>query len=399
MKFQFKDIMDPSVYADCAVMVVTGPYNIFNNLVIDELRERCKGNTSIKMDSGLLEEFGIETNEEIQVSNSVDFETFRNVINMPSINGKWFSNTDILLLTKKQRDWLNNYIVNPSLNGVLTIFANEYKDYKKILTNKTILNSKYVHVIQMSFPTRDSLKYLTRKLFAQRNAKIEEGALDLFITRMSNSYDKYEEIIDRICLATFPEGYLQMNPDELPAITYQQAFECMKGIENFVIEDFLDRLTMPLNSDKLSGRGLIYKMLGYLIEEYGPKDLVKRLLNKIDTLIQFRLAINEGYIPILVNFNVEEAKTLLGEESSIAKLSDYQFRKNAQLASKTSLRDWVYMKMILSNIRYIYSKESYEKALYSLVVRSTLNESRINNDIGIENILQGYTMPKILETS
>ena len=67
-------------------------------------------------------------------------------------------------------------------------------------------------------------------------------------------------------------------------------------------------------------------------------------------------------------------------------MSDYKFKDHSILAAKTSLRDWVCMKMILNNIDNIFKDEAYERALYSLVVRTTLEPSRLANDIGINNM-------------
>lgn len=399
MKYSFKDILERDMYLDCRVMVVTGPYNLFNNIVIDELRSMCQGDKSMSMDTELLKEFGMaDDGPEIQISNTVDFDTFRHVVAMPSVNGKWFANVDLTTLSRKQRDWLNEYVKAPSEFGILSVFANDFKDYRKILTNRLFNTSKYAHVVQLSFPTRDALKYIVSKVFYQHNATIEDEAMELFITRMSSSYDDYDRVVDKICSEALPEGYMQMDRSKVPTLTYRQVFDSLKGIENFVLTDFVERLTHPLPSD-MPRSSLVYKMLGYLVEEYGPEKLVYSLLKTIDTMISFRLAINQGLIPILVHYNVSESKQMMGEDWAIAKMSDFQFRKNAAIASKTSLTDWVYMKMILSNIEYKYSKGSYERALYSLVVRSTLNESRLDNDIGISSILYDMGYPRdIMET-
>ena len=59
----------------------------------------------------------------------------------------------------------------------------------------------------------------------------------------------------------------------------------------------------------------------------------------------------------------------------------------ANIASQTSLRDWTYMRLILNNTS-TWDKSSYERVLYSLINRSVLTESRLNNDIGIDNIMR-----------
>lgn len=386
MKYTFKDILSDCIYNDCRVMFITGQYNVFNNIVVDTLKDICKGSRSDNIDLELIKEFGISEAEQVEVSNSVNLETFISVVNMPNINGKWFASADLKTLTKKQQDWLKEYIKKPSENGILAIFSLEYKDYKFWLSNKIIQSCKEVNLIQLSFPNSESLKSIVRKMFEKRNASIDESALELFIVRMSKSYDDYDSIIERMCVNSLSDKQDNDNSGKLHTITYEKAFESLAGIENFVIEDFLRKITDQLNTDKVSGRNPIYRMLGYLIDEYGAKQLVNILKKKIDELIEFRLAINNGYIPIIVHYNIDEAKKLIGEENPIYNKSDYTFRELSKLASKTSLLDWTYMKMILENVRYKYDDTSYLRALYSLVSRSVLTESRINNDIGLDSI-------------
>ena len=366
-------------------MFVTGQYNIFNNIVVDELRSRCAGTASVELDTSILEEFGVNIDEEIKVSNTVDLSTFMEVVRTPSINGKWFATAQLNTLTKKQNDWLKEYIKNPNENGVLALTSTAYKDYRFWLNNKKIPTDKYVSLIQLSFPRRDALKLLVNNLFLKHNAMIESRALDLFIIRMSSAYDQYEQIIEKICTNCLPDGYLQMDILDVPVLTYDKVFDSLRGIENFVIDDFIKQLTIPLTSDRLKSGAVIYKMMEYLVDEYGARKFVNTLLSKINELIEFRIAINVGYIPIIVNYNVAESKKLIGEENPISSKSDYQFKRLASLASQTSLLDWVYMKMILQNTNK-FDESSYNRVLYSLITRTVLTESRLNNDIMIDNI-------------
>lgn len=392
MKFTFKDIVNTEIFESARVLFVTGPYNIFNNIAIDEIRDRCKPSEQVPLSKSLLSDFGDDSSDENQVatvSNSIDIDTFMKVINLASMSGKWFCNINYSFISKKQKDWLNNYIKSPSNNGKLVVYCNDFKDYRLLLKHKTILNSTTVHLIQLSFPSRDTLESVVRSLFEQKGVRIEQRAIELFIMRMSNSYDDYDETIDKIILESVPKDKDSgdVDPNWKYTITYENTISAMKGIENFVLDDFIERLLIPLKSDKTNGRNKIYKMLAALLEEMGPVQLVNKLRYKIDDYIEFRLAINSGMIPIKVRFSVPEAKGRLGEESKIAKISDYTFRRMAIIASKTSLKDWTYMKMMLANIKYKYETASYERALYSLVNRTVLNKSRLNNDIGIENIL------------
>lgn len=383
---------EPTLYNNSKVIFIAGPYNVFNNIVSDNFKTMCTPESTFKMDEELYKEFGIDVGGPIKVSNVVDFETFMLVVNTPSIEGKWFCNTDYGTLTKKQKERLMNYIRKPNDNGVLSLFSTEWHDYKFLLNNKIISSSAFINIIQLSWPNRDTLYEVLRGLFRARNAKIEERGLELIILRMSDSYDEYVDIVDKICNENLPDGYLTMKPEDLPVITYDQVFESLRGIENYVLDDFIERITRPLTSDKMvnsanGGNALSFRMMKILIEEYTARGLVSKLKYKIDDFIEFRVAINSGKIPILVNFSVAESKELIGEESKLYKLSDYQFRKMARIASQTSLIDWLYIKLMLNNIYYRFEDTSYEIALFSMLSRSVLNESRVNNDIGIEDCL------------
>ena len=126
-------------------------------------------------------------------------------------------------------------------------------------------------------------------------------------------------------------------------------------------------------------------MMVYLIEEYGARRLVSILLSRISELIEFRIAIDMGYIPIVVPYyNVSESKQLIGDGSTISSKSDFQFRRLARIASQTSLTDWICMKVILSNTIKTYDY-SYNKVLFSLVSRTALIPERLDSDMLIVN--------------
>ena len=385
MKFTFKDITNNEIYQSAKVLFVIGQYNIFNNIAIDAMKDICKPSRVEITDDTLLKDFGIEESNIVNTLNIVDIDTFSKVIHMASMSGLWFSSINYGFASKKHKDWIMNYIKEPSNNGRLVVYCTEYKDYKSLLRNKLIVNSNYIHMIQLNFPYRNTLETIVKQLFNQKGVNIEQKAIELFIMRMSNSYDDYEEIIDRVVMQSVP---MDKDTGEIDSswrytITYENALEALKGVENFVLDDFIDKLLIPMGSDKPNLKNKIFKMWAALNEELGPVQLVNKLKFKIDDYIEFRLAINEGLIPIKVRFSVPEAKQRIGESNRISKFSDYAFRRMAITASRTSLRDWEYMKLILSNAGY--NNESYEKVMYSLINRSILNEYRLNCDINSYN--------------
>lgn len=378
MKYTFKDIENQEMYESTMVIVVAGQYNIFNNIVADELKDRCRSRDSFEVDDDLLGEFSIDSKEtsNISVSNVVDFKTFMDVINIPNINGKWFCSVQLELLSKKQIETMDKYLKNPSNNGILVIISHEFKDFKKYLRNKALLLGKNSHIIQLGFPNKNVLTQIVKKLFKNRNVEIDTRSSQLFVMRMSNAYDDYEKIIDKICL--------DRNGSKL---AYEDLQLELKGIDNYILDDFIEGLLRPVKSDKISTKRLIYRMLGSLINEMGAVKLVSKVKYKVDDYIAFRIAINSGIIPVKVKFSVPEAKSKLGEGHKLYKIPDFRFRKMATIASLTSLKDWVYMKMILNSVKRSYDTAENERALYVLIHRAVLSQSRLNNNLGIENVL------------
>lgn len=393
MKYTFKDILDKEVYESTKVMLIIGKYTIFNNMVTDTLKDMCVVHDRQSADLGLLEEFGFKkevSDDDLDnaVLNSVDFNTFMDVINIPNINGKWFCKESLSILTKKQKETFKNYIQKPSDNGILIVESSEWKDYREFLSNKSLLYSNSCHLMQLNYPNKPVLKSIVEQLFRSKGLAIDPAAIDFFVLRMNEAYDDYEKIIDTILL--------QNKNENINKITYKEIKEYMKGIENFDIGGFMSEITKPLSSDKTNNKKVLRMMIA-LEEKYTPKLLVYRLINEINIMIDFRILINKGFIPIGINYFfkdvIKDINNYLGEKNKYSNMNEWLFRKKVEIASQTSLRDWEYMKLILEksieNIRVndeVLEKKC-ERALYDMVTRSVISESRVNNILGIENIL------------
>lgn len=401
MKYTFNDINNKDFYDTCCVAFVCGNYHIFNNMVVDQLKDLCDSKENVDIAPGLAKEFQLNTLNQVN-TNVVNIDMFMDVINIPNIDGKWFCSIDLGTATKKQIEKIENYIKHPSNNGILVVTSDEYKQFRRYLMNKLLINSRTCHIIQLSFPNRTTLTEIVKKQFSLRKVSISDQSAQYFIIRMSTSYDEYDRVIDKICTGV----------QEDTQLSYERIQEELKGIENYVLDDFIVALAKPIASDKISTNRHVYKMLKVLIQEYGAKGLVNKLQYSIDELIQFRIIINSGIVPIKVSYSFMEVKNKLGEDNKLSKISEFRFRKMAQLASLISIRDLVYVQLILNNIdtiavnkserketdketgkervvtvvTKILSEESCEKALYSMLHRSVLNKDRLDNDIGISDV-------------
>lgn len=381
MKYGFGDILNEDIYNKSRVVLITGKYNIFNNMVADTLKDMCGNKYTPNL--SLMEtedEFGVEDTE-AATSNSVDFDSFIELVDIPSITGKRFCRVELATLNKKQIEKLNNYLKQPSRYGILVILANEYKDYKDWLKNRYLNHGQFTHLFTLNFPKREILKSIVNTIFESKGKEIDSASIDYFLMRMSTEYDKYEEVIDKI---------IEKHTDV--KITAKDMKEYMKGIEYFDIDDFMYEIVKPLNSGK-TGNKKIVRMLAALEEKYDPETLARELQKRIVELIDFRIMINTGIISINIRYIFNDVIKLLGPDNKYAKMNEWVFRKKAELASLTSLQDWVYMNIILNKAlgvgfaNSVEVKRACQRALYSLITRTTFSEDRLNNIIGVDDIL------------
>lgn len=381
MKYGFKDILNAEIYESTQVMFVLGQYPWFNNMVCDTLKSMC---VQDNQDYGteVIEEFGLDTDDSDDSGvSSVDFATFLEVIGVTSVNGKWFCRTDYSLLNNKQKEALNNYIKKPSENGILIIVSTDWRQFREILRNRVLNVSKNVHVMQLSWPNRTVLKGIVAQSFEERGIQADSSAIDFFIMRMSNAYDKYESQIEDI---------VDMHKGN--TLTSKELKVYMKGIENFIVDDYIKELVKPLQNANTNSKK-VFKIMIALEDEFGAKNLVYQLLKKINEYIEFRILINSGYIPIGINYFYNDIIEHIPNKDKYSKMNEWSFRNKANIASLTSLRDWEYMKLILSkaveNVKLPPDviDEKCQRALYDISTRSVMTADRLNNVVGFDNVL------------
>lgn len=383
MRYNFSDITNKELYSK-SVLFILGKYNLFINMVTDKIKELCTNDEDLGISNSVSIEFGLDNSDD-NTSTSVDFNTFMEVNSVPNINGKWYCKVDIASLTKKQKDKMYKYIKSPSKNGVLVLVSNDWNIYREYLNNRLISSSRDIGLIQLTFPHRDTLKVLVGKMFKRKGMKISTGAIEMFIIKMSTAYEEYEQVID----------YIKEQHGSTDEIEVKQLKVYMKGIEHFDIDDFITELLSPMKSGKVNGRKKVVRVMAVLQDELGAKKLLYSVLNKINEMIEYRILINSGIIPIGIKYFFGDViQDLGGEKGKYGKVNEWTFRRKAELASRTSLRDWEYMRIILSKaIENKIGTESEielrcQKALYELCTRYVLTESRINNIIGASNILE-----------
>ena len=406
MKYNFIELLNQEIYDTTRVMFILGKYSYFNNMACDLLKEICiKQEESNTIVMNLGDEFGVSNEtEEGYLSNSVDFNTFMDVIGVASINGKWYCKVELSMLNKKQKEVLNKYLKNPSPNGILAVVSNNWKDYREYLKNRSLLYSKNCHIIQLTFPNRQVLKSIVKQEINSRGYEIDPSAINFFIMRMSSAYEDYPQVLDDICEThkikleeqdkkSKKQGK-QEKHEASTKITVYDLKSYMKGIENFIVDDFIAELLKPMVSDITNSKKVL-KMMIALEDDLTAKELVYSVLNKINEYIELRILINYGYIPVGINFFFNSVIKGLpdNDKKKYENVNEWLFRKKVETASSTSLKDWEYMKIILmkaienNRVSERVLDTKCQKALYELATRSVLTPDRINNIIGIDTIL------------
>ena len=377
MIYKFSELYNKRIFAETRVMVITGGYSIFNNIVADQLKEMAKGSEDGDLEEArlIMSEF-IESSDKGNGELELSFDDFLETCSVPPVSGKWFCKVDYDTLTEKQLKRFNEYIKEPSEFGILVIEATEWKTFRVLLKNRVLTGSKVSHLIQLSYPSRGMLKEIVKRLFNSREVSVDEKAIDLFIMRMSIAYDDYITTIDDIC---------DMNGKF--EVSYEKMKVYLKNINNYVLDDFLSQLLVPIKNKKVSSRRKIYKMYGFLREDMTAKSIVNKLKYKVEDMLELRMAINEGKIPVLVKYGVNEVKARLPEDSRLQKMSAFTFKRSAYLASKTTLRDWYYIKVMLNSAKGRDDSE-YDRILIDIIHRGVFNCDRLTNIMGISNVLE-----------
>lgn len=363
--YKFKDISNSKIYEESSVLFITGDIDIINNIVLDELKRKSLNENlgEFSIDDSLANDFNVNINNN-DILTSVSVNEFIDMSHTPSIIGKWFCSVDYKTLANNEIELINNYILNPSEYGVLAIISRDYKDYRKYLNNKTIQKSTVCNLIQLSFPNKTGLTWVVKKLFLERGLSVTNPAIDLFIFKMGNSYNEYRDIIEYIAI--------NCNKKE---INYEDMKTYLKNIARYDIDDLIIEILKPLKK-----RGnTVFKVLANVLSESNVKDIINKMRYRIDDYIELRILINKGIIPIKVKYSISEVKEKIGKESRLYKIPNFRFKEMSRIASMTSLRDWVYIKLILDRLNPMSSDIEYERALYDIVHRSRLNVNRLEN--------------------
>lgn len=380
MIYKFKDIYNNELYNSCNIVIIAGEFQVFNNIVADKLRDLANPKFMSNSDTSFLSEFEISNSS--NSVNTLGFDEFiLNKSTYPMI-GRWYCNVNYSSLLEKQRKLVLEYIKSNKNCGILVVNCSSYKEYKMFIRNNVLKNSETAHFINLNYPDRYTLKHIiTDKLAYYSNSnkvKISDKALDLFIMRLGADYEKYNSLLEVIA-----------NDFKGLSIGYDDVLSYIKDIDNYNIDEFIERLVTTKIKDKFTSNRKIYKAYYSLVDGLGLEIFISKLKYKIKVLVEMRYLINTGVVPVLVRYGTKSIQDSLGDNSNLKNLSSFTFKKYAKLANMTSLRDWYYILLMLNNCSNSSSTKDimYERILNAIIHRFCFSSERLNNDIGIINTL------------
>ena len=393
MLYKFGGIYNNDMYNTCNVMIIGGEYQLFNNLVSDKLKSIATPKFEGSVDLDLVSEFTVSISD--TVSNVVSFDEFMKVKSSYPMVGRWFCSINYSFLTEKQRSVLKEYIKQNTDTGILVVYCDNYKFYREFTKNRALQASKTAHFIQLSYPNRQVLKTIVVDLLAlysgNKNIKVSDKAVELFIMRLGSDYNSYSSILQTIAV-DYRDKY----------IGYDDILQYIQNIDNYNIDEFIERLVKTKINDKFVKTRKVYKAYYSIVDDIGAENFLRKLEYKIKALVEMRVYINNGKVPVLVKYGAKEVQDSLPDNSQLKKLSTFSFKRLAKLASETSLRDWSYILMLIKSSKYgkFKTEEQCENIIHSIIHRYTFSSERLNNDMDITDTVSSslYALNRVQYT-
>ena len=373
MIYRFDELYNDDLIKRSAVLFITGSTALFNRIMSDRVKKSCQGE-QLDLDLSDFSDWLKPGNNE--TSEALSFEQYLLYCNTTRVTGMWYSSVDYALLSKREKEQLKAHLKHPATNGKLVVYVMNFRDKFELLKDNTIRHGGSVNLIQLDFPRRQALNRLVKEEFQKRGVEIDRPSTELFVLRLGTYYDKYSETIDRVCNGRKQISYTEMQAE-------------LRGVTSYVLWDLTKSIVKAYHSDSMKSMKSrkAVKVLKTIIPELGEQKVLQQFKRKIDDLVELRYYINVGAIPIMVSYDLKKVRERLPKESRLQKLSDQTFRINVKLASETSLKDWLYIKMIVDNASSKRSDMEAIRGLAAAINRSAYPNERILNDIGIKNVL------------
>lgn len=408
-KYNFDNIKEVGKNKDLCALIIGGSHNIFIDMIVADIKERPDVESSVTLPVGgsiaLTDEFDTRDDE----SETLSLDEFLKVCNSVSPLGKWLCKVDYDFANKKDKERVKAYLKKPSVNAIMIVTVADYKANRELKSQRYLNESKVTHYIDIQYPRKRTLAEIVTQMFKERGYLVSEQCVDLFMLKMGIAYGEFKETIDTICerlkgsakeQKVDLNGAIVNNPEhensvenkvaeaaKYKIVDFKDFKEAMRGIDFFVLEDFMRELLIPIKSGKIRKQRKVYKILDTLLEEYSAEEICRRLKYRVEELLQYRSYINSGLIPVTVRYNAEQIKERLPENSKLRKATSMTFKRNAYIASLTSIEDWYFMYSILSRTGAWASEEQHKATLFTLMGRTAISNDRLMNAIRVKNTL------------
>lgn len=391
MRYGFADIEKDEIISNSDVLFVIGPHDVFNNSIVDRMRNFCYKEENKENVENSIKEFGITEEDEERYGNNIDLDTFFEVSSVPSVVGLWYTRVDLDVLDNKRKVKLKNYVKRPNKYGKIIAVSKDFRNYKEFMELKELTRTTNINSLQLRYPNKRGLSSIVANKFMGRGFKQSEDTLRYFVMIMSTSYDRYDEVIDNLCRLY---GWNGEKPDRSREFKYKSIpldimKKNLKDEANFLIDDLIREIVKPMNGNKLEKRRKVYKIYGALADSMGDTEIIKQLRYRIDDILSLRVLINLGVVPIMAKYSVTDIQNKMADNNKLKKLNEYRFRILANIASMTSVEDWQFIKMVLMRVNTSQSNDVQSfRVIYNLLHRSILDISRVQSDLNKNSALR-----------
>lgn len=394
MILKFDSLYDISKLKDCNVLLILGQYNIFNNIAERGARSLLGGggldylisgiDTSVsengRDNEGYIDEFETVDNSD----GSLSIREFFAICRTPAMYRRWYCHVRYEFIGKRDKSSLMEYLKHTSNSSLLIVTVSEYRDINELKRNQVIKSAKGVYAIELNYPYRDVLEDIIHNMFLEHGYNVTHDACKLFSMKMGVEYDEYADCVQQTSQKFIENGIVANNNK---CISYADMKSATSGINNFVLDDLVKALLKTSRTANVVKTRKVYKVLNILLSDMSAYDICSRLKKRIYVMMQYRMHINNGCIPVRTRYNCDIVKKRIGDSYKIKNASPISFKRNAYIASLTSMEDWMYMYSILSSVTVGSSEDVCIKALLNIANRRMFSVDRLMNSMKVMDTL------------
>ena len=275
----------------------------------------------------------------------------------PFFRGKWFMEVDFAGITESGKKQMLNYHRDPSKHCLVVVLVDDYRDRRRILKSKGLINAKNVGIIDYTYPKRD---FLEQYINSTLTKPIVPTATRLLRKRLSDSYDQYPEYIHLLNQLPYERIYDEQIKEIVPDLSKYDEQDLVESIVK------LHRKTIP------------NKALHSILEESTPRFLLNKLKHDFSLLLQAKELCLEGFIIADGNLHQDLAKLKemqLNLDYPIINYPPYIVNKYIKLAEHITRKELIAIDFLLSRYSHI-NEEQLRILIYTLLGRRELTENQ-----------------------